>query len=306
MKPVNIVLGRFQPFTIGHLKLAEYAYNEKGLQTVLVVISTPDNKLDERHPFPTKALAPFFDKLCKQNPHILDWIEVKNADIVKASEALRKRNGYNLKAWTCGSDRYDAYVNQCKKYWEMAGLSEEPEVLVCSREDNISATGVRETLKNQDRKAFEKLVPDIFRGFFNVGVEYMEQLNKGLKPLTRYMLEAIQNLKEFTLGDMMDWGVWVPNDDVSHDDMENIISAIQKQWPADEGNNYPISTINNLPIICQLAYNKRDIKFIVFQYSVPDKEVVKAVQEIADVIAQTVYSTVGGEDEIKRMLKHLK
>ena len=303
---VNIVLGRFQPFTIGHMAAVEQAYEEKGLPTVLVVINTPDNKLDERHPFPTKALTPFFDKLCKQNPHILDWIEVKNADIVKVAEALRERNGYNLKTWACGSDRYDGYVNQCKKYWEKAGLDSEPECLVGARVEGISGTKVRETLKNQDRKAFEKLVPDAFKAFFPIGVNYMKQLNEGLKPLSLYLLEAIQNLKEFTLEDMMDWGVWVPNDEVTRDDMENIISAIQKQWPVDEGNNYPISTINDLPIICQFTYNKRDLKFIVFQYSTPDKEVVKAVQEIAELMTQTVYSVMGGEDEIKRMLKHLK
>lgn len=306
MKPVNIVLGRFQPYTKGHQACVDAAFDETSLKTVLCIIETPDNKVDEYHPFPTSIIIPWIEKMIHGGNHIQDYVLVKNADIAKIAEALHGK-GYELASWACGTDRYPAYSRQCKGYWEKVGLPEEPKCIEVKRgDDDVSATKAREALKNQDRRAFEKLVPDAFKRFFNIGVEYMRQLNESLKPLSLYLLEAIQNLREFTLEDMMEWGVWVPNDEVTRDDMENIISAIQKQWPVEKDDNYPISTINDLPIICQFTYNKRDLKFIVFQYSAPDKEVVKAVQEITEVMTQTVYSVMGGEEEIKHMLKHLK
>ena len=38
MKKVNICLGRFQPYTLGHYKMIEYGFKENGLSTVILMI----------------------------------------------------------------------------------------------------------------------------------------------------------------------------------------------------------------------------------------------------------------------------
>ena len=87
MEKVNIILGRFQPFTLGHLKCAQEAHKKLGVKTVLMVIET--NKQDDKHPFLTSQISKILDKMCKTEPTLEGYVLVKNADIVKNIEILR-------------------------------------------------------------------------------------------------------------------------------------------------------------------------------------------------------------------------
>lgn len=148
---VNILVGRFQPFTLGHLKCATNALKVKGLPTVLCVIDT--TKEDERHPFRTKVLWPAFKKMVKNYAEIQDIILVKNADLVKIGEALGLK-GYVVKSWTCGTDRFAAYDKMCKKY------APDVECVEIQRDDkDISATEVRQAIKAGNEERFNELVP---------------------------------------------------------------------------------------------------------------------------------------------------
>ena len=112
MEKVNIIIGRFQPFTLGHLKCAQEAQKKLGVKTVLLVINTV--KQDERHPFLTKQIDKILDKMCKEEPSLAGYVLVKNANIVDNIEILRE-SGYEPISWTCGTDRYDAYDTMVKK-----------------------------------------------------------------------------------------------------------------------------------------------------------------------------------------------
>ena len=156
---VNIMVGRFQPFTNGHLKCAEYAMNKKGVPTVLAMIETKDEKTDERHPFPSSMLQPMYEDLFKSNNLVTDIVLVKSANIVVIGQELNKR-GYNIVSWTCGSDRYDAYKKQGDKYAVEAMLDPNFEVLEIPRSDeDISATKARQALLDGDKKTFDRLTP---------------------------------------------------------------------------------------------------------------------------------------------------
>ena len=63
MTQVNITMGRFQPFTNGHMSCVQYAYDKLGIPTVICMIDTPDNKVDEKHPFPSSMLLPLYKDL---------------------------------------------------------------------------------------------------------------------------------------------------------------------------------------------------------------------------------------------------
>lgn len=151
MKHVNIVVGRFQPFTLGHLKCCTRVYLRNNIPTVLCIIDT--TKTDDRHPFLTKMMWSAFKNLVNRYDEIEDILLVKNADITKIKEALEARD-YEIVYWTCGTDRIKPYKKMCEKY------APEVTVIEIPRDDNdISATQVRKAIKNNDEQTFKQLTP---------------------------------------------------------------------------------------------------------------------------------------------------
>lgn len=163
MKQVNIIIGRFQPITKGHLKCAAQAYERHGCPTVLCMIDTPDSKVDARHPFPSSMLLPLYTDMFDGNEksHIENIMLVKNADIVKAAEGLRA-NGYEIRSWSCGTDRVESYTKMAEKYADKAGLPADFEVIEIKRgDDDESATKLRQALRDNDKTTFFRMFPDI-------------------------------------------------------------------------------------------------------------------------------------------------
>ena len=164
MKKVNIVLGRFQPFTKGHYKCVEEAWRQKNLPSVICIINTPENKVDERHPFPSDMLIDLYKDWFDADEKIESIILVPNADIVKIAEELKKHR-YQIGSWTCGTDRIKDYTRISTNYKEQAELSDDFEMIEVKRgDDDISATKARQALKDDDRTEFNKLVPVIHLG----------------------------------------------------------------------------------------------------------------------------------------------
>ena len=164
MEKVNIIIGRFQPFTLGHLKCAQEAQRRLGVKSVLLVINTV--KQDARHPFLTKQIEKILDKMCKDEPTLTGYVLVKNADIVKNVEILREA-GYEPVSWTCGTDRYAQYETMVKKYGKDINLDDNFEVIEVKRGDeDISATAVRQALRNNDEDTYIGLVPNTWKRQF--------------------------------------------------------------------------------------------------------------------------------------------
>ena len=157
MKQVNIIVGRFQPITKGHIKCIETIWNKLHIPTIIVMIET--KKLDERHPFDSSVLLEVYKKMFASNEMIEDIITFKNADIVKIGGMLRE-SGYEIRSWVCGTDRYESYLNMSTKYAEQAFLPDDFEVIEIKRgDDDISATKLRTAIKNNDFETFVKLFP---------------------------------------------------------------------------------------------------------------------------------------------------
>lgn len=157
LEPVCLFIGRFQPFTLGHLKCCEMVWKYKKLKTVVLIINT--TKADEKHPFLTKDLMGAYKNLAKDYDFIKDIILVSNADIVKNTEACREA-GYEPVAWVCGSDRVNDYRRMVDKYKEDLGLASDFDVFEIPRTDSdISATKCREALLKGDERSFAKMVP---------------------------------------------------------------------------------------------------------------------------------------------------
>lgn len=168
MEKVNILLGRFQPFTIGHLKCCTNVYKSRGLRTVLCVIDT--TKTDEKYPFLTKLMWSGLKGLVRDYEEIADIVLVKNADILKIGEALAS-HGYSCATWSCGTDRYTSYKNMCKKY------TPEVEVIEIHREDSdVSATQVRKAISDGKEDHFKELTPKPMHKLYKQFKEALEAL----------------------------------------------------------------------------------------------------------------------------------
>ena len=185
MKQVNIMIGRFQPFTNGHLKCVEEAWKKLHIPTVVCMINTKYEKVDEKHPFPSSLTLPLYQEAFKGDKMIEDIVLVVNADIVKIGEILKDK-GYEIKSWTCGTDRIDSYTKMADKYHDQAGLADDFEMIEIKRGDeDISATKVRKALMDDDKVTFDKLTPfgslKIHLKNKNVYNILKEQLNKVIK-----------------------------------------------------------------------------------------------------------------------------
>ena len=187
MKRVNILVGRFQPFTKGHYVCVETAKKLKNLTTVICMIDTPESKVDKRHPFTTDLMLYTYNSLFSNDPNIEKVVPVKNADIVKIADGLRNY-GYEIASWTCGTDRYDSYSRMGYKYKEPAGLTDDFEVIEVKRgDDDISATKARTCLLNNDKQAFDSFLP--------TGVTFTDEMFSELKQQIDKVYDVSENMK---------------------------------------------------------------------------------------------------------------
>lgn len=134
-----------------------------------------------------------------------------------------------------------------------------------------------------------------------------------MKPLATYILEAIGGeYFQFELEDLQQWDIWQPNDAISREEGIAIVNTFYKKWPAD---NNDCGTINGYSVMCD--YRRSTILFTVFvkgrganiyRQDPTNKEVVKVIEEIVNMLTNTVYSVGPGKDAkqlIKAMLNKI-
>lgn len=177
MQKVNIILGRFQPFTDGHLKMIEEGYKENGLPTVILQIS--NKKFDERHPFSDELIKEEIDLIRNSVKNtIIDHLYIINADIAKIAFICHEY-GYEPILWLCGSDRYIPYSKQAnnEKYKSDNNLLQEFKCFEVKRnDDDISASKVREAIKNDDFTTYMEMMPAILTWYTSIWNKFKEEL----------------------------------------------------------------------------------------------------------------------------------
>ena len=189
MKNVNIVIGRFQPITLGHMKIVEQMYNENNLSTVFCMVS--NKKFDSKHPFSDDIISEELDIIMKNDKRVAGYIWITNADIVKCGEKLHEA-GYEPLLWGCGTDRYDSYKKQADKYKEKAGLLPEFDVFEVKRtDDDISATKVRNAIKEDDLETFNKMMPKGTDKLFEQMKNALSEIKESFISLRNLLLEEL-------------------------------------------------------------------------------------------------------------------
>jgi cytidyltransferase-like protein len=200
-KPVNMFVGRFQPFTLGHVKVFEKMYKENGLPVVVYMVrgKKPD---PEKRPFDEDMQQAMFAKMKKQYPFLEASFVVSNGAIDTMFAAARP--AYEPMMWGYGTDRKKDYGDMIDKqsYRDQLGVDPSFKGYEIPRTgENISASKVRNALKIDDEKSFKKMTPKSIHGFYKTLQNTLQPIKennnmKNLKSLSSFGInEAKYNKK---------------------------------------------------------------------------------------------------------------
>jgi cytidyltransferase-like protein len=161
-QPVNIFVGRFQPFTLGHAKVLETIHKENGFPVIVFLIKGKTvKKGDEfRKPYSEKMQIEMFNNVKRQYKFLKEIIILPSAAIDKMFNALRPK--YEPILWGTGTDRMKSYGYQVNSdsYRDQLNVNKDFSLFEIPRtDDNISATAVRNALLDGDEKTFKKMTP---------------------------------------------------------------------------------------------------------------------------------------------------
>ena len=276
-KPVNMFVGRFQPFTLGHVKVFEKMYKENGLPVVVYMVR--GGKADpEKRPFDEDMQQAMFAKMKKQYPFLEASIVVPNGAIDTMFAAARP--AYEPMMWGYGTDRkksYGAMINK-QSYRDELGVDPSFKGYEIPRTgENISASKVRNALKIDDEKSFKKMTPKSIHGFYKPLQTIIQPIKentdmKNLKSLDSFKInEAKFNKKKLmkamkkddgiiTTGDGGEYVIYAfgnGNDDNDEAWQDNFIFALDRDGEDQEIEYSDIVSYNESVI------NENDAKTIV-------------------------------------------
>ena len=165
-KPVNIIMGRFQPFHHGHLKMAQKLKEENDLPSFVVVVNPGHNK-SGKSPFDEKSLKMYMDAIVANNEEIEGYIIVTRGLLGSAIARLIDM-GYDPKLIGAGPDRKDDYAKQID-YIRMSDIKDKisDDLSIVETPRVTSGTEVRQAIKDQDFSKFKKMVPQEVSNLYN-------------------------------------------------------------------------------------------------------------------------------------------
>ena len=157
LKDVNLLVGRFQPFHNGHLKMAKFLKEKNNFPSVAVVVYPGHNK-SGKSPFKEETIKKYMDGIVRDESEIADYIIVQRGLIGSAIVKLIEK-GYKPHLIGAGEDRIDDYTKQLE-YVKKSEIGEEMKDLKLVKTPRVtSATKVREAIADDDYQEVKRLVP---------------------------------------------------------------------------------------------------------------------------------------------------
>lgn len=161
-EPVNMFVGRFQPFTLGHAKVLETIHKQNGFPVVVFLVKAKNKKKEDsfKRPYDEATQLKMFKAVQKQYPFLKEIYVIPTAAIDVMFNEMRPK--YEPVLWGTGSDRMKVYGYQVNndKYREDLGVKSDFGLYEIPRtDDNISATKVRNAMLDGDEKSFKKMTP---------------------------------------------------------------------------------------------------------------------------------------------------
>ena len=201
-KKVNMIVGRFQPFTLGHVKVFEQLHKQNGLPVVVFTVRGKKPN-PEKSPFSEDEQNVMFNKMKKQYPFLEAMYTVPNAAIDTLYATLRP--AYEPMLWGFGTDRKKAYEGMISKPEYRKDLDVEPEFKgyeIKRGDDDVSASKVRTAIELDDESTFKKMTPksihDMYSILQNVLTPEMTESEELITEASerKYMYLAQSNKKE--------------------------------------------------------------------------------------------------------------
>lgn len=160
-KLVNMFVGRFQPFTLGHAKVVETIHKQNGYPVVILLVKAKNKKKEDafKRPYDESTQVSMINSLKGKYP-IEEVFVIPTGGIDTMFNAMRPK--YEPVLWGTGSDRMKTYGYQVNKdtYREDLGVRDDFGLFEIPRTGkNISATQVRNAMLDGDEKLFKKLTP---------------------------------------------------------------------------------------------------------------------------------------------------
>ena len=198
-QPVNIFVGRFQPFTLGHAKVLETIHKENGYPVIVFLIkSKTAKKGDEfRKPYTEEMQIEMFKNVQKQYKFLKDIVVLNSAAIDKMFNAIRPK--YEPVLWGTGSDRMKSYgyqVNNDSYRDQLNARSDFGLFEIPRTDDNISATQVRNALLDGDEKTFKKMTPKAIHKMYGVLKSELEN-SMELVPESKQETESFMTFEQY-------------------------------------------------------------------------------------------------------------
>ena len=186
LKEVNLLVGRFQPFHNGHLKMAKFLKEKNDLPTIVAVVHPGHNK-SGKSPFTEDLVAKYMEAIVKDNPSLIAGYFMTKRGLLGVIYGMAKGMGYKVNLIGSGDDRIEDYKKQ-SEYLKKAGGDFPKEIEVVETPRTTSGTEIRNSIGEEDFLAFKKLVPQGVSSFYN---SLLSSINgKGIKESEEIIAES--------------------------------------------------------------------------------------------------------------------
>jgi cytidyltransferase-like protein len=194
--PVNMFVGRFQPFTLGHVKVIETIHKQNGYPVVIFLIKSKTKKKEDAfsRPYDEDTQVRMLNALKGTYP-IQDVFILPSAGIDLMFNEMRPK--YEPVLWGTGTDRLKTYSYQVDKQEYREDLNVRPDfgLFEIQRDDKaVSATQVRNAMLDGDEKLFKKLTPRPVHGMYAELKDKLEQSMTANESVFLTFNEFIKNI----------------------------------------------------------------------------------------------------------------
>ena len=196
-QPVNIFVGRFQPFTLGHAKVLETIHKENGFPVIVFLIKAAKKKKGDEfsRPYSEDLQVEMFKAVQRQYPFLKEIIVLPSAAIDKMFNELRPK--YEPVLWGTGTDRMKAYGYQVNNdsYRDQLNVRDDFQLFEIPRtDDNISATKVRNAMLDDNEKDFKKFTPRALHKMYDT---LKTELEKSMTIAESKQVDGIMTFEQF-------------------------------------------------------------------------------------------------------------
>ena len=186
LKDVNLLVGRFQPFHNGHLKMAKFLKEKNGLPSIVAVVNPGHNK-SGKSPFNEDLIGKYMEAVVKDSPNLIEGYFTTKKGLLGVIYGIAKEMGYKVNLIGAGDDRVNDYKKQ-SEYLKKAGGDFPKEIEVVETPRTTTGTEIRNSIENEDFLAFKKLVPQGVSSFYN---SLLSSINgKGIKESEEMITES--------------------------------------------------------------------------------------------------------------------